>query len=47
MNWITGIVVIIILGLILEREIYFYEGVHAWLYDRWSRKVEVKSLSEC
>jgi ubiquinone/menaquinone biosynthesis C-methylase UbiE len=46
MNWIIGIVVIIILGFILDREIYFYEGVHfgprlqAWLYDRWSRKYD-------
>jgi ubiquinone/menaquinone biosynthesis C-methylase UbiE len=46
MNWIIAIVVIIILGFILDREIYFYEGVHfgphlqAWLYDRWSRKYD-------
>jgi ubiquinone/menaquinone biosynthesis C-methylase UbiE len=46
MNWIIGVVVVIILGFILDREIYFYEGVHfgprlqAWLYDRWSRKYD-------
>ena len=46
MNWIVGIVIVIILGFILDREIYFYEGVHfgprlqAWLYDRWSRKYD-------
>jgi SAM-dependent methyltransferase len=46
MNWITGILVSIVLGFILDREIYFYEGVHfgprvqAWLYDRWSKKYD-------
>jgi ubiquinone/menaquinone biosynthesis C-methylase UbiE len=46
MNWMIGIVVGIVLGLILDREIYFYEGVHfgprvqAWLYDRWSKKYD-------
>jgi len=46
MNWIIGVVVIIVLGLVLDREIYFYEGVHfgprvqAWLYDRWSKKYD-------
>jgi ubiquinone/menaquinone biosynthesis C-methylase UbiE len=49
MNWILGIAVLGVLGLIgylLDREIYFYEGVHlgprlqAWLYDRWSKKYD-------
>jgi len=46
MNWIIGVVVLIVLGFILDREIYFYEGVHfgprvqAWLYDRWSKKYD-------
>ena len=47
MNWIIGITVGIIVGYLLDREIYFYEGVHlgprvqAWLYDRWSKKYDV------
>ena len=49
MNWMIGIAALAVLGLIsylLDREIYFYEGVHlgprvqAWLYDRWSRKYD-------
>lgn len=49
MNWILGIAVLGVLGLIgylLDREIYFYEGAHlgprlqAWLYDRWSKKYD-------
>ncbi len=46
MNWVIGIAVVIIVGYLLDREIYFYEGVHlgpraqAWLYDRWSRKYD-------
>jgi len=46
MNWIVGIAVLVIIGYLLDREIYFYEGVHlgprvqAWLYDRWSRKYD-------
>jgi ubiquinone/menaquinone biosynthesis C-methylase UbiE len=46
MNWIIGIVVLVIVGYLLDREIYFYEGVHlgprvqAWLYDRWSKKYD-------
>lgn len=46
MNWIIGIVVLAVVGYLLDREIYFYEGVHlglraqAWLYDRWSRKYD-------
>lgn len=47
MNWIVGIIVLVIVGYVLDREIYFYEGVHlgprvqAWLYDRWSKKYDV------
>jgi SAM-dependent methyltransferase len=49
MNWIIGIAVLAVLALIgylLDREIYFYEGAHlgprvqAWLYDRWSKKYD-------
>ncbi len=46
MNWIAGIVILAALGWLLDREIYFYEGVHlgprvqAWLYDRWARKYD-------
>ena len=46
MNWIITIVVLIVIGFILDREIYFYEGAHlnprlqSWLYDRWSKKYD-------
>src|SRR5687768_13820090 len=46
MNWIIGIVLLVIAGFILDREIYFYEGTHlgprvqAWLYDRWAKKYD-------
>lgn len=46
MNWIITVAVLVVIGVILDREIYFYEGVHlgprvqAWLYDRWSRKYD-------
>jgi ubiquinone/menaquinone biosynthesis C-methylase UbiE len=46
MSWIIAVILIVILGFVLDREIYFYEGVHlgprvqAWLYDRWSRKYD-------
>jgi ubiquinone/menaquinone biosynthesis C-methylase UbiE len=46
MNWIIAVVVLVIIGFILDREVYFYEGVHlgprvqAWLYNRWSRKYD-------
>ena len=46
MNWIVTIAVLVVIGFILDREIYFYEGVHlgprvqAWLYNRWSRKYD-------
>ncbi len=45
MSWII-IIVFVIVGYVLDREIYFYEGVHlgpraqAWLYDRWSKKYD-------
>ena len=44
--WLGVLVVLIVVGFILDREIYFYEGVRlgprvqAWLYDRWSKKYD-------
>lgn len=46
MNWVIGIGLVVVIGYLLDREIYFYEGAHlgprvqAWLYDRWSRKYD-------
>ena len=46
LNWIIGIVILVFIGFLLDREIYFYEGTHlgprlqAWLYDRWSGKYD-------
>src|SRR5687768_5425079 len=46
MSWIFGIVLLVIVGFILDREVYFYEGTHlgprvqAWLYDRWAKKYD-------
>lgn len=46
MNWIIVLGVFAVIGFLLDREIYFYEGTHlgprlqAWLYDRWSRKYD-------
>jgi ubiquinone/menaquinone biosynthesis C-methylase UbiE len=46
MNWIIAIIVIVIIGFILDREIYFYEGVHlgprfqAWFYDQWATRYD-------
>jgi ubiquinone/menaquinone biosynthesis C-methylase UbiE len=46
MNWILVIAALIVIGFILDREIYFYEGAHlgprlqSWLYDRWSKKYD-------
>jgi len=46
MNWIILVIVLVIVGFILDREVYFYEGVHlgprvqAWLYNRWSKKYD-------
>jgi ubiquinone/menaquinone biosynthesis C-methylase UbiE len=45
--WLGLIVLAIVAGVILDREIWFYEGVHlgprvqAWLYDRWAKKYDV------
>jgi ubiquinone/menaquinone biosynthesis C-methylase UbiE len=44
--WLAIFAVLVLVGFILDREIYFYEGVHlgprvqAWLYDRWSKKYD-------
>jgi ubiquinone/menaquinone biosynthesis C-methylase UbiE len=53
MIWLIAFAVLLVIGVVLDREIYFYEGVHlgprvqAWLYDRWSRKYDVgKRLSQ-
>lgn len=46
MNWAIVAAVLIVIGFILDREIYFYEGAHlgprlqSWLYDRWSKKYD-------
>lgn len=46
MYWAIGVIVLLIIGFILDREIYFYEGVHlgprfqAWFYDRWATKYD-------
>jgi ubiquinone/menaquinone biosynthesis C-methylase UbiE len=46
MNWIIGVAFLVVIGYLLDREIYFYEGAHlgprlqAWLYDRWSKKYD-------
>ncbi len=45
MIWAIGIALVII-GYLLDREVYFYEGVHlgpraqAWLYDRWAKQYD-------
>jgi ubiquinone/menaquinone biosynthesis C-methylase UbiE len=45
--WLAIFAVLILIGFILDREIYFYEGVHlgpriqAWLYNRWSKKYDI------
>ena len=45
-NWIFGIAAVLLVGFLLDREIYFYEGTHlgprvqAWLYDRWAQKYD-------
>lgn len=53
MNWIIAIAALVVIGFLLDREIYFYEAVHlgprvqAWLYDSWSKKYdEGKRLSQ-
>ncbi|HXQ32599.1 MAG TPA: class I SAM-dependent methyltransferase [Anaerolineales bacterium] len=46
MTWVIGIAILILIGVVLDREIYFYEGTHlgprvqSWLYDRWSKKYD-------
>lgn len=46
MGWVFAVAVLLIIGYLLDREIYFYEAAHlgprvqAWLYDRWSRKYD-------
>lgn len=46
MYWIIGVIVLFIIGFILDREIYFYEGVHlgprfqSWFYDQWATKYD-------
>jgi len=46
MSWIITIAILIVIGFILDREVYFYEGTHlgprvqSWLYDRWSKKYD-------
>src|SRR5512138_2676009 len=46
MYWIIGIIILIIAGYLLDREIYFYEGVHlgprfqSWFYDRWATRYD-------
>jgi len=46
MIWILTIAILIALGFILDREVYFYEGTHlgprvqSWLYDRWSKNYD-------
>ena len=46
MSWIIVIAVLGTIAFLLDREIYFYEGVHlgprvqSWLYDRWAKKYD-------
>jgi ubiquinone/menaquinone biosynthesis C-methylase UbiE len=46
MYWVLGFALAIVIGYLLNREIYFYEGVHlgprvqAWLYDRWAKRYD-------
>jgi SAM-dependent methyltransferase len=46
LGWMVGFVLAILAGYLLDREIWFYEGVHlgprvqAWLYDRWAKKYD-------
>lgn len=46
MSWIIVLLLLFVVGFLLDREIYFYEGAHlgprvqAWLYDRWARKYD-------
>jgi hypothetical protein len=54
MLWMIGPGLLVVLGYLLDREIYFYEGVHlgprwqAWLYDCWAKKYdEVSGKASC
>lgn len=44
--WLAILIVLILVGFWLDREIYFYEGVRlgprvqAWLYDGWAKKYD-------
>ncbi len=44
--WLAVFAILVLIGFVLDREVYFYEGVHlgpriqAWLYDRWSKKYD-------
>src|SRR5262245_3970515 len=46
MNWFILLGILVVVGFIFDREIYFYEGAHlgpriqSWLYDRWSEKYD-------
>ena len=46
MIWIITIALVVLVGFVLDREVYFYEGAHlgprvqAWLYDRWAKKYD-------
>ncbi len=46
MNWVIAVIVLVVIGFILDREVYFYEGAHlgpglqSWLYDRWATKYD-------
>ena len=46
MIWALLVGLLLGIGFLLDREVYFYEGVHlgprvqAWLYDRWSKKYD-------
>ena len=46
MIWIIIVLLMLAISYILDREIYFYEGVRlgphvqAWLYDRWPKKYD-------
>lgn len=46
MIWVILLTVLVVVGYLLDREIYFYEGarlgprIQSWLYDRWARKYD-------
>lgn len=46
MNLFLAFAALLLIGFLLDREVYFYEGVHlgprvqAWLYDRWAKKYD-------